>query len=48
MKRFFNKSEKSNFQGFEVLTTNEMLKVRGGGDAKPITRQKDIFEEDRK
>jgi len=48
MKRFFNKSEKSNFQGFAVLTSDEMLKVRGGGDTRPITRSKDIFEEDRK
>jgi hypothetical protein len=44
MKRFFNRSEKRNFQVFEVLTSNEMLKVRGGGDTRPITREKDIFE----
>lgn len=44
MKRFFNKSEKRNFQAFEVLTANEMLKVRGGGDTRPITRDKDMLE----
>jgi hypothetical protein len=44
MKRFFNNTEKKNFPGFEVLTSNEMLKVRGGGDTRPATRDKDIFE----
>ncbi|MEE4286657.1 MAG: hypothetical protein V2I31_10920 [Mariniphaga sp.] len=44
MKRFFNNTEKKNFQAFEVLTTNEMFKVRGGGDTRPATRDKDIFE----
>jgi hypothetical protein len=46
MKRFFNNSEKRNFQAFEVLTSDEMLKVRGGGDVRPATREKDIFEEE--
>ena len=46
MKRFFaNTEKKENFKGFEVLTTNEMLKVRGGADTKPITRSKDLLEE---
>lgn len=44
MKRFFNNTEKRNFKGFEVLSSNEMLKVRGGGDTRPATRDKDIFE----
>lgn len=48
MKRFFSNSEKrANFTGFEVLTANEMLKVRGGGDTRPITREKDILEPER-
>ncbi len=47
MKRFFSNTQKrANFQGFEVLTSNEMLKVRGGADTKPATRQKDILEEE--
>ena len=46
MKRFFNNTEKKNFQSFEVLTSTEMLKVRGGGDTRPATRSKDIFEEE--
>lgn len=47
MKRFFTNSEKkANFKGFEVLTSNEMLKVRGGADTKPASRDKDILEED--
>ena len=45
MKRFFSNTErKVNFAGFEVLSANEMLKVRGGGDTRPITREKDILE----
>jgi len=31
--------------GFEVLTDNEMIEVRGGTDAKPITRDRDVMEE---
>jgi len=42
MKSFFaNTKEKRNF---EVLTSTEMFKVRGGGDIKPATRDKDIFD----
>jgi hypothetical protein len=44
MKRFFNNTEKRNLQSFEVLTSTEMLKVRGGGDTRPATREKDILE----
>ncbi len=47
MKRFFaNTEKKANVKGFEVLTSSEMLKVRGGSDTKPGSREKDIFEED--
>ena len=38
-------NELVNFAGFEVLSNNEMLKVRGGED-RPRTRDKDIFEEE--
>jgi len=42
MKRTFaNTEEKRNF---DVLTSTEMLQVRGGGDTKPNTRDKDIFD----
>ncbi len=47
MKRFFSTNEKRvNFKSFEVLTSNEMLKVRGGGDTKPASREKDLYEKD--
>lgn len=47
MKRFFSTSEKKeNFTGFAILSTSELLKVRGGGDTRPVTREKDIFEQD--
>jgi len=47
MKRFFaNTEEERNFNSFDVLTSNEMLQVRGGSDVKPETRDKDIFEFD--
>ena len=42
MKRTFaNTEEKRNF---DVLNSSEMLQVRGGGDVKPTTRDKDIFD----
>jgi len=42
MKRTFaNTEEKRNF---DVLTSTEMLQVRGGGDTKPASREKDIFD----
>ena len=44
MKRLFNKSNKSDSQNFHVLTSNEMLKVRGGSDTKPPSREKDFFD----
>jgi hypothetical protein len=45
MKKFFTSREsKSSFAGFEFLTTNELLKVRGGGDTRPETKPKDIFD----
>jgi hypothetical protein len=45
MKKFFESTEeKRNFNGFDVLTSNEMLQVRGGSDVKPDTRDKDIFD----
>jgi len=37
-----NRELKSNFAGFELLTSNELLQVRGGGD--PETKPKDIFD----
>ncbi len=43
---FVNTEENRDFDGFDALTSNEMLKVRGGGDTKPDTRQKDFFEFD--
>ena len=47
MKSFFSRIEKSaNTPSFEILTSDEMLKVRGGGDTRPVTREKDLFEED--
>jgi len=48
MKRIFASTQKRNFNGFNVLTSNEMLQVRGGTDVRPRTRDKDIFEEDTK
>ena len=44
MKRFFSNSVKrAQVKGFEVLTSGEMLKVKGGGDIRPATRSKDII-----
>ena len=44
MKRFSTINGKRNFAGFEVLSVNEMLKVRGGTDTKPGSRDKDQYE----
>ncbi len=41
MKSLFFNNEKVNFEGFETLTSGEMLKVRGG--SKPINRPIDII-----
>jgi hypothetical protein len=46
MKRFFTNTQKRNFNGFNVLTSNEMLQVRGGTDVRPRTREKDIYDVD--
>jgi hypothetical protein len=43
MKRFFSINGKRNFTGVEVLSANEMLKVRGGADTKPASRDKDLY-----
>ena len=34
------------FQGFEILSENEMMEVRGGADIRPKTRELDMFPED--
>lgn len=33
------------FEGFEVLTNNDMLKVRGG-EERPKTKDRDVYDED--
>ena len=40
--------EKMNFcvEGIDVLSENEMLKIRGGTDTKTRTREKDIYDVD--
>ena len=44
MKKLFKiKESKSIFNGFEFLTPDELLKVRGGGDTRPETKPRDIF-----
>ena len=44
MKRTFANTEEK--RTFDVLTSTEMLQVRGGGDTKPNSRSKDIFDID--
>lgn len=47
MKRLSNNKERrAEFTGFEVLTFGEMIKIRGGGDTKPASREKDLYEKD--
>jgi hypothetical protein len=47
MKKLFNNREsRISFTGFEFLTSDELLKVRGGGDTRPETKPRDIFELD--
>jgi len=47
MKRFFkNRDSKRNFAGFEFLTSDELLQVRGGGDSRPETKPLDFFDLD--
>jgi hypothetical protein len=33
------------FEGFEVLSNNDMLKIRGG-EERPKTKDRDVFDED--
>ncbi len=46
MKRVQGQSTENTFKslGFEVLTTAEMNTIKGGTDAKPTTRPRDIFD----
>jgi hypothetical protein len=44
MKRSFNSSKQRNIKNFYVLSSDEMLKVRGGSDTKPPSREKYIFD----
>ncbi len=45
MKRSFTNAEEKKFNafGFDVLNSNEMMKVRGGDDIRPRTRDKDTY-----
>jgi hypothetical protein len=45
MKKMIDNSA-ANFQGFEMLSENEMMEVRGGAEPRPKTREMDIFEEE--
>lgn len=40
-----NPSELQDF-GFEFLSENEMMAVRGGTDARPKTRDRDVYDEE--
>ena len=41
----FNKSKENNVAGFELLSENEMLIVRGGTEpTRPISNPKDIYD----
>lgn len=40
-----NANELQDF-GFEFLSENEMMEVRGGTDARPKTRDRDIYDEE--
>ena len=44
MKRMIANPE-LNLNGFELLDENEMLEVRGGTDTRPITRDRDQFDD---
>ena len=44
MKRMVTNPE-LNLTSFELLSENEMLEVRGGTDTRPITRDRDQFDE---
>ncbi len=44
MKATYTNNEELKGFGFEVLTDNEMMEVRGGGtDTQPTTRDRDIY-----
>jgi hypothetical protein len=44
MKAIITNTENLKGFDFEVLTANEMLEVRGGGDPQPVTRDRDILD----
>lgn len=45
MKSLFGFNKKNNVEGFELLSENEMLNIRGGVEpTKPPTQPKDIFD----
>lgn len=41
-----NVKKESKVFGFELLSENEMLNVRGGNDEKPKSRPKDIYDDE--
>jgi len=45
-KSFITKTSDLCDTAFEILSSNELYKVRGGGDIKPPSRPKDIFDLD--
>jgi hypothetical protein len=44
MKNLFSNETKRESKKFHVLTSTEMLNVRGGNDTKPPTKEKDIWD----
>ena len=44
MKKIIDNSTE-NFLGFDILSEDEMMQVRGGGDTRPRVRDIDIFDE---
>ncbi len=49
MKKSIKNPVSISFESFEALTVSEMFNVRGGKETvRPITRDKDIFEKDRR
>jgi len=47
MKRVQGQSTENAFEvlGFDVLTSKDMNELRGGGDIRPKSRDKDIYDE---
>lgn len=45
MKKMIDNSTE-NFLGFDILSENEMLEVRGGIDSRPTTRDRDVYDEE--